>query len=647
MGYQLQTTANPTADLLGRVASFADGTDERESAAALRQDARLLGEGGCNVIVVGEKNRGKSSLINALIGRPDLLPVDADVATNVILTVGYAKDESAIVHSTDHPDGHFVITLDDIAEYAALDQETSPPTARHPEITRVDVGIDAPILRDGLVLIDTPGVGGLVAGHTALTLSLLERADALLFVVNGSVELRASEIEFLHQASHRVPTVLFALTGIDKYAGSAAVLKANRGHLARHAPRFADAAWFEVSNKLKSAADRALADGDDDMAGELLNESRFAPLLAEVGDRLIARVAGDRERLLLTGAADILRRLDDQAEQRLRSLAGDPSLAASIAAQREEIERHVDGGAQWRTNLTNRFAVLQSRLERRAGDSLVTLRNASEAAVAGGGKNATIDVQRGLRDGAQSIVADLENILSAEAMAIVASLTDDFGSQGVEVMVAELPPGIGVSTMPRFDRTGTSPSTSAGVDETGMVPWPTAPASNLPMIRQNGFSLPVLGDNAKAFGRDSILGAAGKMGQAWRNMPSNRRASVATGAVVVVAGIATAAFAIFRGMKRNETRDALLIHVDNTIRHLQAELIPGLRQGVATLRDDLIQRADDRLNQRARTLERTLAQVEADHRSAETELARQRDRVQSDREQGAALLTEITAQLGS
>src|SRR5205085_2379129 len=69
-------------------------------------------------------------------------------------------------------------------------------------------------LRD-LVLVDTPGVGGLLAGHTATTLAALRNADALLFVCESGQPILAPELDFLVAAARRVPTVVVAVTKRD------------------------------------------------------------------------------------------------------------------------------------------------------------------------------------------------------------------------------------------------------------------------------------------------------------------------------------------------------------------------------------------------------------------------------------------------
>lgn len=663
-----RTPVTEPVDLARRVADVADQYGDAETAGVLRREAQLAAVPGCTVVVVGEKNRGKTSLINALLGRPGLLPVDADVATNVHIEIGYGEQDTAAAFDPAHPDG-FEIAIAQVAEYAALDFDADERVSLHPDVERVVVGVNAPLLRDGLVLLDTPGVGGLVAGHTAITLATLERADALVFVVNGSVELRASELAFLEKATSRIATVMFVLTGTDRYPGWRSVLTRNIDLLRQHAPRFAAARWFPVSNRFKNDADRAATVGDADLAAELLAKSGFPPLLAEVTDNLAGRIATDRLRVLLNLTGSTLDRLDDAEQQRLQSLSGDPALAATIKAHRAELDALADTDAQWRANLHDRFAVLRSRLERRAFDGLAGLRTAAETRIAAGGRDAATEVPRGIRDGARAIVMDLENTLHTDAVAIVASLADDFGVHGLAVLGAELPPGIGIDNLPRFraadpSRGGMSTPEGSGpvdpADPTGLVPWPTPPADspdiadpagpvswpvptpNLPALRDGGQNLPIPREQPRGLDRQALLAALRRGGDTYRRMPAQQRTNVAWAGVAAVAVVAVGAFAIFKGIGAQRNREALRAYADEAISQLQHDLPAAVRDSVEQLRTDLERRATDRLRRRAAELERVLAQAEADEQAAAVDLAPRRADAQARRERIAALRAETT-----
>ncbi|MEV5139796.1 dynamin family protein [Streptomyces syringium] len=67
----------------------------------LEQSRARLERGTCHVVVGGEFKHGKSTLLNALVERPGLFPVDVDVATNVVSTLAWGPRERARVHLGD------------------------------------------------------------------------------------------------------------------------------------------------------------------------------------------------------------------------------------------------------------------------------------------------------------------------------------------------------------------------------------------------------------------------------------------------------------------------------------------------------------------------------------------------------------------
>src|SRR5262249_38402496 len=101
-------------------------------------------------------------------------------------------------------------------------------------LSAVDVSLPRQLLRDGLVLVDTPGVGGgLSSAQAAATLRALASADAVVFVTDASQELSAPELALLRQAKDLCPQLVCALTKTDFYPEWRRILDINRAHLRR------------------------------------------------------------------------------------------------------------------------------------------------------------------------------------------------------------------------------------------------------------------------------------------------------------------------------------------------------------------------------------------------------------------------------
>ncbi|HET9757174.1 MAG TPA: dynamin family protein, partial [Candidatus Limnocylindrales bacterium] len=178
--------------VVGDVRSIARNLDRDDLADRLDDIRRRAARTDTVVCVVGEFKKGKSALINALLGAP-VCPVDDDLATAAVTVVRYGETPSATVHRREG--GEAIV---EAIEPTAVPDWAQEPVGRdhRPQVDLVEVRIPNPLLEGGLTLVDTPGVGGLNAGHAAATLAFLPSADALVFVTDASAELSGPELEF-------------------------------------------------------------------------------------------------------------------------------------------------------------------------------------------------------------------------------------------------------------------------------------------------------------------------------------------------------------------------------------------------------------------------------------------------------------------
>lgn len=421
-------------ELLEEVAAVAERLGDFGTAQRARAEVSSVAGHAARVVVVGEKKRGKSSLVNALLRAPGLLPVDVDIATSVHVTVYAAAmpQASAVLAES----GEVAISLEQVAEYAALDPDTSQ--MRHPDVREVSVGVPNALLETGIELIDTPGVGGLVSGHAALTLAALSLADALIFVVNGSSELTASEYTFLGQATERVATVLFVMTQTDKYPKWRQVLARNQVLITRHAPAFADAPWFPVSSRLRLDAVR-LAASAPDRAADLEERAGFGALTRALTEQIAGR-AGD---LRAANAAWTARRMIDKLtaaqQQRLRSLSGDPGLKDEIAAQRARLNECRRASANWMRVMDQGFHELNREVNLLYTRGFTKLESTADYLAAEVDASTATQVAHDFDAGVRALWAELETATRAGAVRIAAKVATEIGAEGVDALDAEMP----------------------------------------------------------------------------------------------------------------------------------------------------------------------------------------------------------------
>lgn len=324
-------------------------------AAVLQQESDRQTAREAAVVVVGEAKRGKSSLINALVGRAGLLPVDADVATGtqVVLTAGVPEHARVFRGADDKPED---VGIDEFGAYVTA---ASPHVAG---VTSVVVWLDSDLLREHLTLVDTPGVSGFVAAHAERTLMALSMADALLFVTDASAPITAPELQFLERVSERVGTVLFVVTKTDLERGWPTIVAENRKLLAEHAPAFADCAVFPVGSPLATPE-------DPDLGPEQIDELRRESGIPALRAALVESVARQAAALRLANACRLVEttmaRVSEAESIRQRAAEHDPALREQLAEAEAKVQALASQGAAWRRKLTDDFQALHDDVQRK------------------------------------------------------------------------------------------------------------------------------------------------------------------------------------------------------------------------------------------------------------------------------------------
>ena len=195
---------NALVSALGELTTLGTERDREQLAALLdRLDAARL-----RVLVVGEAKRGKSTLVNALLGR-DVLPSGVTPLTAVTTTVRYGDDEQAEVWFLDgHDEKHPLTALPDL-----VTERGNPGNRRG--IAGVTVYVAAPVLADGVELADTPGAGSVFEWDTQAARAALRSMDAAVFVLTADPPVSASERDLLEQVGRLSVTTFAVLNKAD------------------------------------------------------------------------------------------------------------------------------------------------------------------------------------------------------------------------------------------------------------------------------------------------------------------------------------------------------------------------------------------------------------------------------------------------
>ncbi len=194
---------------LERLAAIAGELEDRDLAGEALAERQRLVEARFFAACVGQFKRGKSTLINALVGDP-VLPVGVIPVTSVITILTYGETPTATVRLA-NGQSH-VIPVSTISEF--VDERRNPRNARGAVV--VDVAFPSAILRDGLCLVDTPGLGSVHATNTEATRAFVPRIDVALIVVGPDPPISGAELEMVQEASREAGDLAVILNKADQ-----------------------------------------------------------------------------------------------------------------------------------------------------------------------------------------------------------------------------------------------------------------------------------------------------------------------------------------------------------------------------------------------------------------------------------------------
>jgi hypothetical protein len=196
------------SDDLVRLARLADDAGAPELAADATALAERLAEGRFYVACVGQFKRGKSTLLNALVGQR-LLPAGIVPITTAVTVLRWGPAPRARVHLD--RGWHEIAT----AELAAYVSEAQNPANRK-GVTLVEVFVPSPLLQRGMCLVDTPGIGSVIRANTDVTRQFVPQIDAALVVLGVDPPISGDELALVEQAAAQVATLVFVLNKADR-----------------------------------------------------------------------------------------------------------------------------------------------------------------------------------------------------------------------------------------------------------------------------------------------------------------------------------------------------------------------------------------------------------------------------------------------
>jgi hypothetical protein len=202
------TVASDAGRLLDRLADVARELDDDGLAVEALAERKRLVEARFFAACIGQFKRGKSTILNALVGE-SVLPVGVVPVTSVITILSYADAPGAVVRLSSGQSQ--AIALDAIADF--VDERRNPDNQRGAAV--VEVGLPSAVLGDGLCLVDTPGLGSVHATSTEATRAFVPRIDVALLVVGPDPPISGAELEMIQEADREAGGLAVILNKAD------------------------------------------------------------------------------------------------------------------------------------------------------------------------------------------------------------------------------------------------------------------------------------------------------------------------------------------------------------------------------------------------------------------------------------------------
>lgn len=338
-----------------------------------RKQAKLTAHGIFRLIVMGEIKRGKSSLINALLGTKNLVPVNSDISTSTVFKIHEGAELKYTVYfEKDSEKEKRVIRPEEVKDYGT--ELGNPHNIKQVDYIRVES--PAAPLKNGLVIVDTPGVGGLFKKHREITFRHAPNADGVFFVVESDgAPIGEEEVKFLkdlRETTHLITFIQTKSTNVDGTArkermeNNLKILRENIGIPEK------EISYFIVDSSLKIEAD--LAKDEED-----LKDSGFIPLMSYLNNVLRRNQEQNVARSGLTRTFSKLAPLKQEISQRIRLLEADTAKErAEIDAELKQAQTALQEWEQSKKpKILEKFRKGMTALSYKAQDDLTVLQPGS------------------------------------------------------------------------------------------------------------------------------------------------------------------------------------------------------------------------------------------------------------------------------
>jgi hypothetical protein len=192
-----------------RLADLARELGAEPLAGEARELAARVSEGRFYVACVGQFKRGKSTLLNALIGS-EILPTGYVPVTAVPTVIRFGDTLQARIRLRD---GSWRdVAMADLRDYVT--EERNPENRK--AVEGAEVFVASPLLASGMSFVDTPGLGSVFTGNTAATQAFIPHIDAALVVLGADPPIAGEELALVEAVGRQVQDLILVINKADR-----------------------------------------------------------------------------------------------------------------------------------------------------------------------------------------------------------------------------------------------------------------------------------------------------------------------------------------------------------------------------------------------------------------------------------------------
>lgn len=177
----------------------------------VRQLAQKLASHEVTIAVIGQFKRGKTTMVNQLLGSR-ILPVGIVPITSAVTRIRYNAEAAGDTARVWFLNGLCEdVPAEELHRY--ISEQENHDNERG--VAEVELLTKAEFLQDGLVLVDTPGVGSVHENNSKSAYDFARESDGVIFMLSVDSPINQIEIDFLKDTRRYAGKFYFVVNKID------------------------------------------------------------------------------------------------------------------------------------------------------------------------------------------------------------------------------------------------------------------------------------------------------------------------------------------------------------------------------------------------------------------------------------------------